>query len=107
MGNTLSGPTKPAPERCLPRQGRRNPAPQLKVYHKLLSNPGMRYEDLGPDYYERQAATRRKISRPVREIEAEGFEVTLCRTPEPGPGPRKTTPHALTTLPDPYRATQP
>jgi transposase len=56
---------------------------QLKVYHKLLSNPGMRYQDLGPDYYERQAATRRKISRLVREIEAEGFEVTLCR-PEPG-----------------------
>ena len=57
---------------------------QLKVYHKLLSNPGMRYQDLGPDYYERQAATRRKISRLVREIEAEGFDVTLCRTPEPG-----------------------
>ena len=28
---------------------------QLKVYHKLLSSPGMRYEDLGPDYYERRA----------------------------------------------------
>ena len=27
---------------------------QLKVYHKLLSNPGMRYQDLGADYYERQ-----------------------------------------------------
>ena len=37
---------------------------QLKVYHKLLSNPGMRYQDLGPDYYEHQAATRRKISLP-------------------------------------------
>ena len=24
---------------------------QLKVYHALLSNPGTRYEDLGPDYY--------------------------------------------------------
>ena len=57
---------------------------QLEAYHKLLSNPGMRYQDLGPDHYERQAATRRKISRLVREIEAEGFEVTLCR-PEPGP----------------------
>ena len=65
---------------------------QLKVYHKLLSNPGMRYEDLGPDYYERQAATRRKISRLVREIEAEGFEVTLCRTPEPGAGPAEDNP---------------
>jgi transposase len=28
---------------------------QLKAYHKLLSSPGMRYQDLGPDYYERQA----------------------------------------------------
>ena len=28
---------------------------QLKVYHKLLSSPGTRYQDLGPDYYERQA----------------------------------------------------
>jgi transposase len=25
---------------------------QLKVLHKLLSNPGMRYQDLGADYYE-------------------------------------------------------
>ena len=56
---------------------------QLKVYHKLLSNPGMRYQDLGPDYYERQAATRRKIAYHVREIEALGLEVTLARTPDP------------------------
>jgi transposase len=60
---------------------------QLKAYHKLLSNPGMRYEDLGADYYDRQAAARRKLSRLVREIEAEGYEVTLCRTTEPGTGP--------------------
>jgi transposase len=60
---------------------------QLKVYHKLLSNPGMRYQDLGPDYYERQAAIRRKIAYHVREIEALGLEVTLCRLPAPGPEP--------------------
>jgi transposase len=58
---------------------------QLKVYHKLLSNPGMRYEDLGPDYYERQAAVRRKIAYHVREIEALGLEVTLARVPGPDP----------------------
>jgi transposase len=34
---------------------------QLKVLHKLLSNPGMQYEDLGPDYYERRASLRRQI----------------------------------------------
>jgi transposase len=61
---------------------------QLKVYHKLLSSPGMRYEDLGPDYYERQAAIRRKIAYHVREIEALGLDVTLTRpAPDPVPGP--------------------
>ncbi len=60
---------------------------QLKVYHKLLSSPGMRYEDLGPDYYQQQAAIHRKIAYHVREIEALGLEVTLCRIPGPGPEP--------------------
>ena len=64
---------------------------QLKVYHKLLSSPGMRYEDLGPDYYERRAQTRRKIDYHVRELEALGLEVTLCRPPEPEPGQAATT----------------
>jgi transposase len=57
---------------------------QLKAYHKLLSNPGMRYEDLGPDYYERQAATRRKVTRHIRQIQAGGFDVTIAPR-EPGP----------------------
>jgi hypothetical protein len=39
----------------------------------------MRYEDLGPDHYEQQAAIRRKIAYHVREIEALGLEVTICR----------------------------
>jgi transposase len=56
---------------------------QLRVYHKRLSNPGMRYHDLGPDYYQRQAAARRKIAYHVREIEALGLDVTLTRRPEP------------------------
>ncbi len=60
---------------------------QLKVYHKLLSSPGMRYEDLGPDYYQQQAAIRRKIACHVREIEALGLDVTICRRPEPEPRP--------------------
>src|SRR5690349_20951969 len=68
---------------------------QLKVYHKLLSNPGMRYQDLGPDYYERQAALRRKIAYHVREIEAPGLDVTLTRpAPEPGPDEPANTPAA-------------
>jgi len=68
---------------------------QLKVYHKLLSSPGMRYQDLGPDYYERQAAIRRKIAYHVREIEALGLDVTLTRpAPEPGPDEPANTPAA-------------
>jgi transposase len=58
---------------------------QLKVYHKLLSNPGMRYADLGPDYYERQRGIRRQVAHHVGKPGALGFEVTLCRLPEPDP----------------------
>ena len=58
---------------------------QLKVYHKLLSTPGARYQDLGPDYYERQRDTRRQIAHHVGKLGALGFEVTLARIPEPEP----------------------
>ena len=54
---------------------------QLKVYHKLLSSPGMRYEDLGADYYERQRDVRRQIAHHVGKLGALGFEVTLARFP--------------------------
>jgi transposase len=60
---------------------------QLKVYHKLLSNPGLRYEDLGPDYYDRQRDVRRQIAHHVGKLGSLGFEVTLCRIPEPEPDP--------------------
>jgi transposase len=59
---------------------------QLRVYHKLLSNPGMRYADLGVDYYDRQAGVQRQIAHHVGKLGALGFEVTLCRLPEPEPG---------------------
>ena len=64
---------------------------QLKVYHKLLSSPGTRYEDLGPDYYERQASTRRQIAHHVSKLGALGFEVTLARIPTPDPDPAGTS----------------
>jgi hypothetical protein len=60
---------------------------QLKVYHKLLSNPGMRDEDLGADYYERQRDARRQIAHHVGKLGALGFEVTLCRIPGTEPEP--------------------
>jgi len=59
---------------------------QLKACHALLSNPGMRHEDLGADYYERQRDTRRQIAHHVGKPGALGFEVTLCRIPQPEPG---------------------
>ena len=56
---------------------------QLKVYHKLLSSPGTRHHDLGPDYYQRQVSTRRQIAHHIGKLGALGFEVTLCRIPDP------------------------
>jgi hypothetical protein len=41
---------------------------QLKVYHKLLSKPGMRYADLGPDYYDRQRDVRRQVAHHVGKL---------------------------------------
>jgi hypothetical protein len=35
------------------------------------------------DYYDRQAGIRRQIARHVGKLGALGFEVTLCRIPEP------------------------
>src|SRR5215831_4699489 len=58
---------------------------QMKVYHALLSRPGTRYQDLGPDYYQRQRDTRRQIAHHVGKLGALGFEVTLARIPTPDP----------------------
>jgi transposase len=63
---------------------------QLKA-SQLLADPGMRHEDLGADYYERQRDIRRQISHHVGKLGALGFEVTLCRRPEPDPDEIGTT----------------
>ena len=57
---------------------------QLKA-SPLLADPGMRYQDLGPDYYERQRDVRRQVAHHVGKLGSPGFEVTLCRIPEPDP----------------------
>jgi transposase len=54
---------------------------QMRVYHKLLSNPGMRYEDLGWDYYERERNTARQVSHHVGKLASLGYEVTLSKPP--------------------------
>ncbi len=66
---------------------------QLKA-SRLLADPGMRYVDLGPDYYDRQRDMRRQIAHHVGKLGSLGFEVTLCRIPEPDPdgtGPTQAT----------------
>jgi transposase len=63
---------------------------QLKA-SQLLADPSMRYEDLGPDYYDRQRDVRRQVAHHVGKLGSLGFEVTLCRIPEPDPdGPGQT-----------------
>jgi transposase len=57
---------------------------QLKA-SQLLADPGMRYADLGPDYYERRRDLRRQISHHVGKLGDLGFDVTLCRRSEPEP----------------------
>ena len=51
---------------------------QLKVYHKLLSSPGMRYEDLGADYYDNRASTRRQ----VRALQKRASELGYTLVPD-------------------------
>jgi len=51
---------------------------QMKVYHKLLSSPGMRYEDLGPDYYDNRASARRQ----VRALEKRARELGYTLVPD-------------------------
>jgi transposase len=54
---------------------------QMRVYHVLLSNPGMRYHDLGPDYYDQQRHAARQVSHHVGKLASLGYEVTLSRLP--------------------------
>ncbi len=58
---------------------------QLKVYHKLLSNPGMRYEDLGSDYYDQRRSHHRQVSHHAADLKRLGYKVTIERIdPETG-----------------------
>ena len=54
---------------------------QMRVCHVLLSHPGMRYHDLGWDYYERERDTARQVSHHDGKLAALGYEVTLARLP--------------------------
>jgi transposase len=58
---------------------------QMRELHVLLSNPGMRYKDLGYDYHEQQRATARQVSHHVGKLGALGYDVTLSKRPDPDP----------------------
>jgi transposase len=51
---------------------------QLKVYHALLSSPGTRYQDLGADYYDNRAGTRRQ----VRALQKRASELGYTLVPD-------------------------
>jgi transposase len=63
---------------------------QMRVFHALLSRPGTRFQDLGPDYYETQRQHMRQVSHHVASLSALGYEVTLCHKPAPAPEPAPT-----------------
>ena len=50
-----------------------------------MSNFRIRYEDLGPDYYERKADTRRRARSHVRGLERLGYKVSI-EAIDPGTG---------------------
>ena len=50
---------------------------QMRVYHKLLSTPGARYEDLGPDHYDKQRSHHRQVSHHLGKLSDLGYKVTI------------------------------
>ena len=64
---------------------------QSRVLHALLSHPGSRHQDLGPDCYELQRDHHRQVSQLVGKLGALGYEVTLCRIPEAEPAEAPST----------------
>ena len=63
---------------------------QLKVYHALLSSPGTRYQDLGADYYDNRAGTRRQVRALQKRAAELGYtlvpDLTAARrSPDPQP----------------------
>jgi transposase len=58
---------------------------QLLIVHAILSDPEAEYQDLGPDYYERRAGTRRRARGHARALERLGYKVTL-QAPDPETG---------------------
>jgi transposase len=52
------------------------PRVALIIWH-LLSDPGARYADLGPDRHQRKTHRDRKTRTHLRGLQALGFDVTI------------------------------
>lgn len=50
----------------------------LVIVYNLLANPGTRYHDLEEGYFTNRMDQARRIRTHVRQLEALGYEVTLC-----------------------------
>ena len=60
---------------------------QLKVYHALLSHPGMRYQDLGADYYDHRRDIDRQIRHHMGGLGGLGSKSPSHASPAPTPIP--------------------
>jgi transposase len=49
----------------------------LTIVWHLLSDPGARYADPGPDFYDSRISNNRKMRNHIRQLEALGYKVTL------------------------------
>ena len=49
----------------------------LVIIWHLLANPDARFEDLGPDHYDRRINTAAQRRNHLRALEALGYRVTL------------------------------
>lgn len=50
----------------------------LVIIWHLLSNPGTRYHDLGPEYFTNRTDRERRTRNHVRQLQALGYDVTLA-----------------------------
>ena len=75
---------------------------QLKVLHKLVSNPGMRYQDLGADYYERRAQSAGRSPTTSASSARSASKSLSAASPHPNPADQGTA-----TPPDPTAPADP
>jgi transposase len=69
---------------------------QLTVYHKLLSTPGTRYQDLGADYNDKHAQTRREVRHHLTELDTLGYDVIITPQARPRRRGNRARPSRLT-----------